>query len=123
MSGSTSTRILTGKPPRAMWSAAMLLGLYRIKAASLPGTNCWLRETAYNVSTLPATLEFHRAQGLSRFEESVLRRKPPGSCRSCAVGDAANPSDDSDTADRRGACEAYRPGSPKASVSIERPLG
>ena len=59
----------------------MLLGLYRIKAASLPGTNCWLRETAYNVSTLPATLEFHRAQGLSRFEESVLRRKPPGSSR------------------------------------------
>jgi hypothetical protein len=30
ISGSTSTLILPGKPPRAMWSAAMLLGLYRI---------------------------------------------------------------------------------------------
>jgi hypothetical protein len=28
---STSTRILSGNPPRAMWSAAILLGLYRIK--------------------------------------------------------------------------------------------
>jgi hypothetical protein len=28
---STSTRILSGKPPRAMWSAAVLLGLYRIR--------------------------------------------------------------------------------------------
>jgi hypothetical protein len=27
--GSTSTRILSGKPPRAIWSAAMLLHLYR----------------------------------------------------------------------------------------------
>jgi hypothetical protein len=27
---STSTRILSGKPPRAMWSAAMPLGLYRM---------------------------------------------------------------------------------------------
>src|SRR5215467_14554234 len=31
MSGSASTRILSGKPPRAMWSAPMLLGLYRIR--------------------------------------------------------------------------------------------
>jgi hypothetical protein len=30
ISGSTSTLILPGKPPRAMWSAAMLFGLYRI---------------------------------------------------------------------------------------------
>src|SRR5262249_42806874 len=33
MSGSTSTRILSGKPPRAMWSAAVLLGLYRIRSS------------------------------------------------------------------------------------------
>src|SRR5262245_12196376 len=32
MSGSASTRILAGKPPRAMCSAGMLLGLYRIRA-------------------------------------------------------------------------------------------
>jgi hypothetical protein len=31
-SRSTSTCILAGKPPRATWSAAMLLGLYRIWA-------------------------------------------------------------------------------------------
>src|SRR5262245_29719517 len=31
MSRSTSTRILSGKPPRAMWSAATLLGLYRMR--------------------------------------------------------------------------------------------
>src|SRR5262245_46279589 len=54
MSGSASTRILSGKPPRAMWSAAMLLGLYRIRAPSLPGTDCRLSGTAYNLSTLPA---------------------------------------------------------------------
>ena len=34
MSGSASTRILAGKPPRAMCSAGMLLGLYRIWAPS-----------------------------------------------------------------------------------------
>ena len=33
---STSTRILSGKPPRAMWSAAMLLGLYRMRAPHCP---------------------------------------------------------------------------------------
>ncbi len=32
MPRSTSTRILSGKPPRAMWSAATLLGLYRMRA-------------------------------------------------------------------------------------------
>jgi hypothetical protein len=31
---STSTRIAAGKPPRATWNAAMLLGLYRIWAHS-----------------------------------------------------------------------------------------
>jgi hypothetical protein len=30
MSGSVCTRILSGKPPRAMWRAATLLGLYFI---------------------------------------------------------------------------------------------
>ena len=30
---SASTRILSGKPPRAMWRAAVLLGLYRIRAS------------------------------------------------------------------------------------------
>src|SRR5436189_2542542 len=30
---SASTRILSGKPPRAMWSAAVLLGLYRIRGS------------------------------------------------------------------------------------------
>jgi hypothetical protein len=34
ISASTSTRILSGNPPRATWSAAMLLGLYRMKARS-----------------------------------------------------------------------------------------
>ncbi len=34
MSGSASTRILAGKTPRAMCSAGMLLGLYRIRAPS-----------------------------------------------------------------------------------------
>src|SRR6266700_1448582 len=33
---SASTRILSGKPPRAMWSAAVLLGLYRIRPPLLP---------------------------------------------------------------------------------------
>jgi hypothetical protein len=31
ISRSTSTRILSGKPPRAMWSEAMFLGLYCIR--------------------------------------------------------------------------------------------
>jgi hypothetical protein len=35
LSGSASTRILSGKPPRAMWSAGMFLGLYCIGAPSL----------------------------------------------------------------------------------------
>ena len=39
ISRSTSTRILSGKPPRAMWSAAVLFGLYRI-TSSLTGTDC-----------------------------------------------------------------------------------
>jgi hypothetical protein len=33
--GSTSTRILSGKPPRAIWSAAMLLHFYRSIGSSL----------------------------------------------------------------------------------------
>src|SRR5262245_13098920 len=33
MSGSTSTRILLGKPPRAIWRAPMLLGRYRTMAS------------------------------------------------------------------------------------------
>jgi len=53
MPRSTSTRILSGKPPRAMWSAAVLLGLYRIRL--LPGTDCRLPKTAYNLSALSAT--------------------------------------------------------------------
>ena len=35
MPASASTRILPGKPPRAMWSAGMFLGLYRIRVTSL----------------------------------------------------------------------------------------
>jgi hypothetical protein len=35
MSGSACTRILSGKPPRAIWRAATLLGLYFIWASSL----------------------------------------------------------------------------------------
>ena len=47
-----------------------------------------------------------------------------GARRSCAVDDAANSSDDSEpAADRDGAREAYRPGGPKASVSIKRWVG
>jgi hypothetical protein len=54
---SASTLIPAGKPPRAMWSAAMLLGLYRMRASSLPGAaDC---RTAYNVSTLAATGRRH----------------------------------------------------------------
>jgi hypothetical protein len=34
---SASTRILSGKPPRAIWSAAVLLGLYRIRASLTAG--------------------------------------------------------------------------------------
>src|SRR3954454_20629936 len=33
MSGSTSTRILSGRPAIATWSAAMLFGLYRIRTS------------------------------------------------------------------------------------------
>jgi hypothetical protein len=33
ISGSTSTRILSGNPARAMWSAATFLGLYRIRTS------------------------------------------------------------------------------------------
>ena len=42
ISWSTSTRIVAGKPPRAIWSAAMLLGLYRIWAPSwgYPTVDC-----------------------------------------------------------------------------------
>jgi hypothetical protein len=36
VSGSASTCIVPGKPPRAMWSAAMLLGLYRIWGGVCP---------------------------------------------------------------------------------------
>src|SRR5438034_39460 len=45
---SASTRILSGKPPRAMWSAAVLLGLYRIRSSLTA-------ETAYNLSMPVAT--------------------------------------------------------------------
>src|SRR5215472_14771633 len=38
MPGSACTRILSGKPPRAIWRAAMLLGLYFIWASSLAVT-------------------------------------------------------------------------------------
>src|SRR5262245_15000506 len=41
MPGSTSTRILSGKPPRATWSAAMLLGLYRMTAPSFSTDNSY----------------------------------------------------------------------------------
>jgi hypothetical protein len=37
---SASTRILSGKPPRAMWSAAVLLGLYRIMASLAATADC-----------------------------------------------------------------------------------
>ena len=43
MPRSTSTRILSGKPPRAMWSAATLLGLYRMRAlprGPVPAAEC-----------------------------------------------------------------------------------
>src|SRR5262249_17440213 len=36
MPGSACTRILSGKPPRAIWSAATLLGLYFIRLPHLP---------------------------------------------------------------------------------------
>src|SRR5262245_51885292 len=41
MLGSTSTRILSGKPPRATWSAAMLLGLYRMCCSSFSTDNSY----------------------------------------------------------------------------------
>jgi hypothetical protein len=56
MSRSTSTRILSGKPPRAMWSAAMFFGLYRIGLPPLvlvPLID--LVQTAYNFFTSSAT--------------------------------------------------------------------
>jgi hypothetical protein len=57
-------------------------------------------------------------------ESFLLRRWDDAACRSCAIDDAANPSDDSKTApDRGGAREAYRPSGSNASVSIERWLG
>ena len=40
MPGSASTRILAGKPPRAMCSAEMPLGLYRIRASTIRSGLC-----------------------------------------------------------------------------------
>src|SRR5262249_39263150 len=48
-SRSTSTRILEGKPPRATWSAARLLGLYRIWAPC-----CRLPDRCSAASSTPA---------------------------------------------------------------------
>src|SRR5262249_10848640 len=65
MPGSTSTRILSGKPPRAMWSAAGLLGLYRIRSSPhwpVPAT-----ETAYNLFTPPAADRRYSVQQPYRF--------------------------------------------------------
>ena len=50
---SASTRILADKPPRAMWSAATPLGLYRMRAFA------HFRLTAYNLFTPPATGRQH----------------------------------------------------------------
>src|SRR5262249_46131637 len=50
MSRSISTRILSGKPPRAMWSAATLLGLYRIRVLPDGPIPLWsLPETVYDL--------------------------------------------------------------------------
>ena len=40
MSVSSSTRILSGRPPRAMWSAAMLFGLVPHECSLLPTAKC-----------------------------------------------------------------------------------
>jgi hypothetical protein len=34
----TSTRTLSGMPPRAMWRASMFFGLYRMRAFSVSGS-------------------------------------------------------------------------------------
>ena len=43
ISGSASTRILLGKPPRAMWSAGMLLGLYCIRVSLTARSGSFVR--------------------------------------------------------------------------------
>jgi hypothetical protein len=52
MLGSTSTRILPGKLPRASWSAAMLLALYRIGVPFFSVSTRLLPEIVYNLTAL-----------------------------------------------------------------------
>jgi hypothetical protein len=52
-SRSTSTRIVAGKPPRATWSAAMLLGLYRICAPFCRIPDRWLPQSNQDWSAHP----------------------------------------------------------------------
>jgi hypothetical protein len=63
MLGSTSTRILSGKPPRAIWSAGMFLGLYRMRAH--------LPLIAYNLFTPGATGREHFRTIARRVQQCV----------------------------------------------------
>src|SRR5262245_52425125 len=81
----------------------------------------WYR-SPYAPRTGGAYDSHHRTAGIA----GCTRRRGGwmASRRSCTVDDAANSSDDSEpAADRGGAREAYRPGDPKASVSIKRWVG
>src|SRR5262249_32278464 len=62
---SASTRILSGKPPRAMWSAAVLLGLYRIRASLTA-------RRAYHFSTRRTTCR-RFSRGVSQFNGLVVK--------------------------------------------------
>src|SRR5262245_31843216 len=69
-------------------------------------------------------LESHGLVRTARVHLGSRRRGGVAACRRCAIDDAANPSDDTETApDRGGARQAYRLGGPKAWLSIKRWLG
>ena len=87
------TRILLGKPPRVMWSAAILFGLYRITAPHYPVPTADCRETAYNLSTLPANpictgkrerIGSYRG-GLSTAHERIARLRAVIACSAATM--------------------------------------
>jgi hypothetical protein len=76
VSGSASTCIVPGKPPRAMWSAATFLGLYRIWVPSLSGTGLLAAASLSGPVLAARMLRTLRAQKLACALRGSIRGQP-----------------------------------------------
>jgi hypothetical protein len=63
MSASSSTRIVSGKPPRAIWSAAMFLALYRMRTPSCPVPSAHGRNSLQLLNAVCETESWARCGG------------------------------------------------------------